>query len=206
MTNNVISLFVTMGTKKKNDTIARKRVEAKLTVDKPKGVRKSTTRIKKPKAVTPKNTNVVLESTVETTPSTEKKTTGKKNTEKTFPEMDPLVLDGTSSLFIDEHSKNTLNEKPAHAFIMTGKKAPDGSRWADPLNGQRKYGMCFRNGILRIGGKKFVNTLKNASETFLFEILYKSFMMCNVKNRVVVTERMVRGALKTMRIKPIVSF
>ncbi len=129
----------------------------------------------------------------------------KKTVDKAFPEMDPLVLDGTSSLFIDETS-NVLNEKPDLAFVMRGKKSPDGSRWADPLNGQRKYGMCFRNGILRIGGKKFVNTLKNASETFLFEILYKSFMMCNVKNRVVVTERMVRGALKTMRIKPMVSF
>lgn len=101
--------------------------------------------------------------------------------------------------------KRIDNNDPYKTIIHVNQKtAFDGLRWANPLNGQSGRGMCYRNGIVRIGGKSFMRALNDVSEAFILESLIKMVAVGNIKRRAIITEQAVRCALKTMHINPMI--
>lgn len=71
------------------------------------------------------------------------------------------------------------------------------------FNGQSGEGLCYKFGVIRKGGKPFMELLSKKSRAFLLEMVFKCVRLCETKNKSIVSSEMVCMVAQTYGITPV---
>ena len=71
------------------------------------------------------------------------------------------------------------------------------------FNGKSGEGFCYKFGVIRKGGKPFMDKMRDCSHAFLLEMVYKCVQLCVTKNKAIISSEMVSNVAQTFGITPI---
>lgn len=82
-------------------------------------------------------------------------------------------------------------------------RSSDFPKLVNVLGGESGKGLCYRNGIVRMGGAPFHKKMQADSESFILEFVYRLVTLLATNNRRIVTTEMVCKVSKSFGIDPV---
>lgn len=117
--------------------------------------------------------------------------------------LDPVTINTTTTTAA---TVVTADTKTANAQAKIQAIRYDPSKYGklvNVFNGQSGEGLCYKFGVIRKGGKPFMELLAKKSRSFLLEMVFKCVRLCETKNKSIVSSEMVCMVAQTYGITPV---